>query len=109
MLLRSQLQKTPRLESQEGQRYDFCGREKRAHGHVHRWFTGKVNMMHAADHSAGRIEDDVQVDDFEGHAFMNHAQKHKHVGDHNGSEKLEEVLDPEMDNPEAPKIRRRKV
>src|SRR6516162_3408605 len=109
MLLRSQLQETPRLESQEGQRYDLRGREKRAHGHVYRWLAGKVDVMHAADQSAGGVEDDVQVDDFEGHAFMHHPQKHKHVGNHNGGEKLEEVLDPEMDDPEAPKIRRCKV
>jgi hypothetical protein len=36
---------------------------------------------------------------------MHHAQKHKHVGDHDRGEELKKVLSPEMNDPEAPKIR----
>src|SRR5215468_7096535 len=40
---------------------------------------------------------------------MHDAQEDKHVGDHDGSEKLEEILNPQMHHPKAPKVCGRKV
>src|SRR5215217_6291060 len=36
-------------------------------------------------------------------------QQHEYVGDHDGREELEEVLDPEVDDPESPEVSRREV
>src|SRR5215217_9343121 len=36
-------------------------------------------------------------------------QQHEYVGDHDGREELEEILDPEVDDPEAPEVSRREV
>src|SRR5215218_6930944 len=37
------------------------------------------------------------------------AEQHEDVGDHHGREELQEVLHPEVDDPEAPEVRRRPV
>ena len=41
--------------------------------------------------------------------LAHHAEQHEHVGDHHGGEELEEVLDPEVHDPEAPELRDREV
>jgi len=33
---------------------------------------------------------------------MNDAEQHEHVGHHDRGEKLQEILDPEMNDPEVP-------
>ena len=54
---------------------------------------------------AGRVEDDVEEDDGERDPLAHHAEQDEDVRDHHGREQLEEVLDPEMDDPEAPEVR----
>ena len=36
--------------------------------------------------------------------LAHHAEQHEHVGDHHRREQLEEVLDPQVDDPEAPEL-----
>jgi hypothetical protein len=44
-----------------------------------------------------------------GHLLAHDPEQNKYVGDHDGREELEEVLDPQVDDPEPPEIRRREV
>jgi hypothetical protein len=56
-----------------------------------------------------RVEDDVEIDHPQRDFLVDHAQKHEDVGHHHRGEELEEIFDPEMDDPKAPKVRRREV
>ena len=38
---------------------------------------------------------------------FHHPEQHEHVGDHHGREQLDEVLDPQVHDPEAPVVRDR--
>ena len=51
-----------------------------------------------------RVEDDVEEDHGQGDLLAHHAEQHEHVGHHHRREQLEEVLDPEVDDPEAPEL-----
>src|SRR4029450_1036471 len=62
-------------------------------------------MVHSADHTSCRIEQDVQVDHCQCHLLPDHPEQDEDVGDHDGREELEEVLDPQMHDPEAPEVR----
>ena len=66
-------------------------------------------MVHRPDDAADRVEDDVQEDDRQRHLFAHNPEQHEHVGDHHGREQLQEVLDPEVDDPEAPELGGREV
>ena len=59
-------------------------------------------MVHRAEHAADRVEDDVHVDDPQGDPLTHHAEHDEDVRVHDGGEQLEEVLDPQVDDPEAP-------
>src|SRR3970282_212090 len=64
----------------------------------------EIEMMHGADHAAHGIKNDVQVDHPQRRRFANDAEQDEHVGDHHRGKKLQEVLHPEMNHPEAPEI-----
>ena len=66
-------------------------------------------MVHGADDAAGRVEDDVQEDDAERDLLPHHAEQHEDVRHHDGREQFEEVLDPQVHDPEAPELRDRDV
>ena len=51
-----------------------------------------------------RVQDDVQEDHGEGDLLAHHPEQHEHVGHHHRREQLEEVLHPEVDDPEAPEL-----
>ncbi len=53
---------------------------------------------------SGQVEDGVEVDDARGRATGDEAQDHEHHGDEHGGEQLEEALDPQVDDPEAPVV-----
>ena len=65
--------------------------------------------MHRPDHATGGIQQDVQINHLQGDSFMHDAEKHKDVGDHDGRKQFEKIFHPQMDYPEAPKIRRGEV
>ena len=84
--------------------------EKKApKGHVLRRLAGEVQVVHRADHAAGRVEDDVEEDDRERDALPDDTEQDEHVRDHHGREQLEKILDPEVDDPEAPELDRGEV
>jgi len=65
---------------------------------------GKVDVMHCADDAARRIEDDIEIDHSQRHALVNDSQQHEDVRDEDGCEKLEKILDPEVDDPKTPEV-----
>ena len=69
----------------------------------------EVEVVHRADHAADRVEDDVEVDDGQGRPARDDAEQDEDVGDHDGREELQEVLDPEVHDPEAPEVGGREV
>ena len=56
-----------------------------------------------------RSRADVQVDHGQRYALGYNAEQHEDVGDHDRRKQLKEVLDPQMDHPEAPEISRGEV
>ncbi len=66
-------------------------------------------MVHRPDHATGRVQDDVEVDHGQRDLLADDAEQDEHVRDHHGREQLEEVLDPQMHDPEAPELGRREV
>ena len=65
---------------------------------------GEVEVVHGADHAADRVEEDVEEDDGQRDPLAHHPEQDEDVGDHHRREQLEEVLDPEVDDPEAPEV-----
>ena len=61
------------------------------------------------DDAAHRVQDDVEEHDRERDPLAHHAEQHEHVGDHHRREELEEVLDPQVHDPEAPELGGREV
>ena len=61
-------------------------------------------MVHGADDAAGGVQDDVHEDDAQCDPLADNAQQDEDVGDHDGGEQLEEVLDPQVHHPEAPEL-----
>ena len=109
LLRRAELQEAPRLDGEERQRDHLRRREERAQGHVLGRLAGEVQVVHRADDAADRVQDDVQEDDRQRDPLAHHAEQHEHVGDHHGREELEEVLHPQVHDPEAPELGRREV
>ena len=105
----AELRERPRLDGQERERDHLGGREEGAEGHVLGGLAGEVEVVHRADHAAERVEDDVEEDHRQRDPLAHDPEQHEHVGDHRGREQLEEVLDPEVDDPEAPELGRREV
>ena len=66
-------------------------------------------MVHRPDDAAGRVEADVQQDHRERDLLAHDAEQHEHVGDHHRGEELQEVLHPQVHDPEAPELRDREV
>src|SRR5215472_5211129 len=60
-LLGTQLEKTPGFKGKYRKRDHFGSREKCAQSHMHRRSAGKVNMLHRANHTAGRVKQHVEV------------------------------------------------
>ena len=105
----SELQEAPRLDGQERERDDLGGREEGAEGHVLGRLAREVEVVHRADDAAERVQDDVEEDHRQGDLLAHHAEQDEHVGDHHGREQLEEVLDPQVHDPEAPELGDREV
>ena len=105
----AELQERPRLDGQEGQREHLGGREERAERHVLGRLAGEVQVVHRPDDAAHRVQDDVEEHDGERDPLAHHAEQHEHVGDHHGGEELEEVLHPQVHDPEAPELGGREV
>ena len=61
-------------------------------------------MVHGPDDATGGVQDDVHEDDAQRDPLPDDAQEDEHVGDHDGGEQLEEVLDPQVHHPEAPEL-----
>jgi hypothetical protein len=89
----------------KGERDHLGGGEEGAERHVLGRLAGEVEMVHRPDHAADRVEDDVEVDDEQGDALGDDPEQDEDVGDHHGREELEEVLHPEVDDPEPPEVR----
>ena len=64
---------------------------------------GEIEVVHRSD-DPPIVQEDVEEHDGQGNVLSDHAEQNEHVGDHHGREQLEEVLDPEMDHPEAPEF-----
>ena len=109
LLRGAELQEAPRLDGQEGERDHLGGREERAERHVLGRLAREVEVVHRADHPADRVEDDVEEDHGQRDPLAHHPEQHEHVGDHHGREQLEEVLHPQVDDPEAPELVDREV
>jgi len=73
-LLGTQLEKTPSFKGKYRKRDHFGSREKCAQRHMHRRFAGKVNMVHRANHTAGRVKQHVEVNHGESHPFAYDSQ-----------------------------------
>ena len=80
------------------------GGEERAEGHVLGRLAGEVQVVHGPDDAADRVQDDVEEDDGERDLLAHHAEQDEHVGDHHRGEELQEVLDPQVHDPEAPEL-----
>ena len=65
---------------------------------------GEVEVVHRADHPADRVEKDVEEDHGQRDPLADDPEQDEDVGDHHRREQLEEVLDPEVDDPEAPEV-----
>ena len=61
-------------------------------------------MVHGAEDSAGGVEDDVEENDLHGNFVPYDAEHHEDVRDHDGCEQFQEVLNPEVHDPEAPEF-----
>ena len=85
------------------------GREERAERHVLGRLAGEVQVVHRPDDAADRVQDDVEEHDGQRDPLAHHAEQHEHVGDHHRGEQLEEVLDPQVHDPEAPELGGREV
>ena len=109
LLSRPELQERPRLDGQERERDHLGGAEEGAKRHVLGRLAGEVEVVHRADHAAERVEDDVEEDHRQRDLLPHHPEQHEHVGDHHGREQLEEVLHPQVDDPEAPELVDREV
>ena len=94
----------PSLKGQKHQRDHFHGGEDGPHRHVNRRRTTEVKMVHRADHAADGIEDDVEIDNSRGRGGTNHAQENVDVRHHDGREQFQEILDPEVNDPEPPEV-----
>jgi hypothetical protein len=70
---------------------------------------GEVQVVHRPDDAARRVQDDVQEDHRQRDLLADDAEQHEHVGDHHRREQLEEVLDPQVHDPEAPELGRREI
>ena len=64
----------------------------------------EVEVVHGADDAADRVQQGVEVDDPGGRLLRHHAQQDEDVGHHDGGEQLQEVLDPQVDDPETPEV-----
>ena len=104
LLGRAELQERPCLDGQERERDHLGGREERAQRHVLGRLAREVQVVHRADDAAERVQDDVEVDHRQRDPLAHHAEQHEHVGDHHRGEQLEEVLDPQVHDPEAPEL-----
>ena len=60
--------------------------------------------MHGPDDAARGVENNVQIDEAQCSAFVNHAKQNKDVGDQHGCEELKKIFDPKMHNPETPEV-----
>jgi hypothetical protein len=60
--------------------------------------------VHRTDDSADRVEDDLQIDEACRRPLRHDAQEHEHVGDRDGREDLQKILDPEVNDPEPPEV-----
>ena len=70
---------------------------------------GEVEVVHRPDHAADGVEDDVEEDHGQRDPLAHDAEQHEHVRDHHGGEQLEEVLHPQVHDPEAPELGDREV
>src|SRR5439155_2002253 len=65
--------------------------------------------MHGSNDAACGIENDIQIDHAQCDALVNYAQQDKDVGNEDGGEQLQEIFDPEVHDPKAPKVRSREM
>ena len=65
--------------------------------------------MAGADDAAAEEQDGVEIDHARGRLPRDHVQLVEHHRHHHRHEQLEEPLDPEMDDPEPPRVRHREV
>ena len=105
----SELHESPRLDCEERQWDNLRSREEGADGHVRARGAREVQVVHGAEHPTGRVEDDVHVDDTQRHLLADDTEHDEDVRHHDGGEKLEEILDPEMDHPETPELSHREL
>src|SRR5215475_12275490 len=85
----AELQETPGLNCEKRQ-WNYLGRrEECPERHVLRRCARKINVMHRADHTASRIQYDVQIDQGERYPFMHDSQQHEDVCDHDRREEFE--------------------
>ena len=104
LLARPELEEAPGLDREEGERDHLGGGEHRSERHVLGRFAGEVEVMHGADHPADRVKEDVEEDDRERNPLAHDPEQDEDVSHHHRGEELEEILDPEVDDPEAPEI-----
>ena len=105
----AELQEAPRLQRQEREGDDLQRREERSEGEDLGRFAVEVQVVGHADDATGAVEDDVEEDHRHGHPLAHHAEQHEQVGDHHRGEQLQEVLDPEVDDDEAPEVGHREA
>src|SRR5215217_4196029 len=65
--------------------------------------------MHRAYDPARRVEQDVEEDNRQSDFLPDDPEQDEDVSYHHGREELQEVLDPQMNNPEAPEVGSREV
>src|SRR6185312_9748997 len=94
----------PGVERDERQRHDLERGERSGNRHVQLSLTGPVPMMARADEAAAEIEDRVQVNRAQRSETLDEAHLIENDRYDYGDEELEEALDPQMNDPEAPRI-----
>ena len=98
------LHEIPRIERDQRERHDFERGERGGHRHVEFGLPGPVPVMARADQPAAEIEDGVEIDRAQRRDPLDQAHLVEDDGDDHGDEEFEEAFDPQMDDPEPPRI-----
>ena len=99
-----QLDEVPGVQGQQRQRHHLQRGEAGRQAHVERPLAGEVPVVARADDPAAEVQDGVQVDQARGGLGGDQAHLVEHDRHQHRREELEESLDPEVDDPEAPVV-----
>jgi len=92
------------IESEQGQRNDLERGEGRRERHVELGLPGEVPVMSGTDKTAAKNEYHIKIDNPQSGCALHQPKPMEDNRHDDGDKQLEEALDPEVDDPEAPGI-----